>query len=185
MSERRDLDIIAGLVPQGSRVLDLGCGTGLVGVFALVAWPDCEVVFQDLNAPVLLETTARNVALSAGASGLARSRFVAGAWEAGPDALGLPAHAFDLVATADTLYEAASYPALLRVASRALVPGAGRFLVSAKRVYFGCSGSVEAFRAHIARAPPPAALTGERVLRSVVDGGSNVRDVIEWRRASR
>ena len=30
MSERRDLEIIAGLVPEGSRVLDLGCGNGEV-----------------------------------------------------------------------------------------------------------------------------------------------------------
>jgi methionine biosynthesis protein MetW len=28
MSERKDLEIIAGLVPPGSRVLDLGCGDG-------------------------------------------------------------------------------------------------------------------------------------------------------------
>jgi methionine biosynthesis protein MetW len=28
MSERRDLEVIAGLVPPGSRVLDLGCGNG-------------------------------------------------------------------------------------------------------------------------------------------------------------
>ena len=28
MSERRDLELIAQLVPAGSRVLDLGCGTG-------------------------------------------------------------------------------------------------------------------------------------------------------------
>jgi methionine biosynthesis protein MetW len=28
MSERRDLELIAGLVPPGSRVLDLGCGSG-------------------------------------------------------------------------------------------------------------------------------------------------------------
>jgi methionine biosynthesis protein MetW len=28
MSERQDLEIIAGLVPAGSRVLDLGCGDG-------------------------------------------------------------------------------------------------------------------------------------------------------------
>jgi methionine biosynthesis protein MetW len=28
MSERRDLEVIAELVPQGSRVLDLGCGNG-------------------------------------------------------------------------------------------------------------------------------------------------------------
>ena len=28
MSERRDMEVIAGLVPGGSRVLDLGCGSG-------------------------------------------------------------------------------------------------------------------------------------------------------------
>jgi methionine biosynthesis protein MetW len=28
MSERKDLEVIARLVPQGARVLDLGCGTG-------------------------------------------------------------------------------------------------------------------------------------------------------------
>jgi methionine biosynthesis protein MetW len=28
MSERKDLEVIASLVPQGARVLDLGCGTG-------------------------------------------------------------------------------------------------------------------------------------------------------------
>ncbi|WP_374673106.1 methionine biosynthesis protein MetW [Ideonella sp.] len=28
MSERRDMEAIAGLVPEGARVLDLGCGTG-------------------------------------------------------------------------------------------------------------------------------------------------------------
>ena len=33
MSERKDLEIIAGLVPEGSRVLDLGCGSG-----ELLAW---------------------------------------------------------------------------------------------------------------------------------------------------
>ncbi|HRD84369.1 MAG TPA: methionine biosynthesis protein MetW [Rubrivivax sp.] len=33
MSERRDLEVIAGLVPAGARVLDLGCGDG-----ELLAW---------------------------------------------------------------------------------------------------------------------------------------------------
>jgi len=33
MSERRDLEVIADLVPAGSRVLDLGCGSG-----ELLAW---------------------------------------------------------------------------------------------------------------------------------------------------
>lgn len=30
MSDRKDLEVIASLVPQGARVLDLGCGTGEV-----------------------------------------------------------------------------------------------------------------------------------------------------------
>ena len=33
MSERKDLELIAELVPQGSRVLDLGCGSG-----EMLAW---------------------------------------------------------------------------------------------------------------------------------------------------
>ena len=28
MSERKDMEVIAKLVPEGARVLDLGCGTG-------------------------------------------------------------------------------------------------------------------------------------------------------------
>ena len=28
MSDRKDIELIAELVPQGSRVLDLGCGNG-------------------------------------------------------------------------------------------------------------------------------------------------------------
>jgi methionine biosynthesis protein MetW len=33
MSERKDLEVIADLVPAGSRVLDLGCGTGELLVY--------------------------------------------------------------------------------------------------------------------------------------------------------
>ncbi len=33
MSQQRELEVIAGLVPQGARVLDLGCGSG-----ELLAW---------------------------------------------------------------------------------------------------------------------------------------------------
>ena len=33
MSERKDMELIAELVPPGSRVLDLGCGNG-----EMLAW---------------------------------------------------------------------------------------------------------------------------------------------------
>jgi methionine biosynthesis protein MetW len=41
MSERRDLDAIAALVPEGSRVLDLGCGDGTL-LARLVAERGCS-----------------------------------------------------------------------------------------------------------------------------------------------
>lgn len=87
----------------GKRVLDLGCGTGLPGIAALLR--GCHVTFQDLNVEVLLQTTWPNVAANAcvaavvAASGagvraegadlvagaafgetVARARFVSGDW---------------------------------------------------------------------------------------------------------
>ena len=41
MSERHELEVIASLVPAGSRVLDLGCGTGEL-LAHLIAHRDCS-----------------------------------------------------------------------------------------------------------------------------------------------
>jgi methionine biosynthesis protein MetW len=51
MSERRDLEIIADLVPAGSRVLDLGCGNGEL-LAHLQTHKDCSgygIEFDDAN----------------------------------------------------------------------------------------------------------------------------------------
>ncbi|MCX7597553.1 MAG: methyltransferase [Armatimonadetes bacterium] len=37
-------------VPAGARVLDLGCGYGVLGIVAAKAWPDCKVTMVDVNA---------------------------------------------------------------------------------------------------------------------------------------
>jgi len=53
VSERRDLEVIAGLVPEGSRVLDLGCGDGEL-LALLQARKGCTgygIEFADDNLP--------------------------------------------------------------------------------------------------------------------------------------
>jgi methionine biosynthesis protein MetW len=60
MSERRDLEIIAGLVPSGSRVLDLGCGSG-----ELLAWlsknKGCSGYGVEIDDANLLASVQRGV----------------------------------------------------------------------------------------------------------------------------
>ncbi len=60
MSERRDMELIAALVPEGSRVLDLGCGNGEFLAY-LQAHRGCTgygIEIQDHN---VLECTRRGV----------------------------------------------------------------------------------------------------------------------------
>ena len=57
MSERKDMELIAELVPKGSRVLDLGCGVG--HSFHLLA--PRETVGVDLDGPTIAAARRRNL----------------------------------------------------------------------------------------------------------------------------
>lgn len=60
MSERRDLEVIAGLVPHGSRVLDLGCGNGAL-LALLRDTRGCSGYGIELDDAKLLECAQRGV----------------------------------------------------------------------------------------------------------------------------
>lgn len=60
MSPRRDLEIIAELVPRGSRVLDLGCGNGELLAY-LQAQRGCTGYGIEIDDVNVLECTRRGV----------------------------------------------------------------------------------------------------------------------------
>jgi len=164
-----------------ARVLDLGCGSGLLGVHVLLSQPRARVVFQDLNEAVLRETALVNIGLNAGQGGLDRARLVFGPWHAGAAALFPAAERFDLILTSETLYDAANFSALHQLLEDALAPR-GRVLVGAKRFYFGVGGGAAAFMDFASR----RGVLETRLALTVADGASNLRDVF-WmeRRAAR
>jgi SAM-dependent methyltransferase len=167
-----------GLDIQPANVLDVGCGSGLIGTWCLTQWPGARVTFQDLNLAVLQNATAVNVSINCAPTpaggGLARSRFVFGPWEAGAQALGVHQFAYDLIVTSETLYNDNYHLALHALLSHALAQD-GRVICSSKRYYFGVGGGVTSFMRLVEELGEFQA----RVLHSVADGASNVRDVIE------
>ena len=98
------------------RVLDLGCGLGLVGLAALER--GAHVTFLDWEDSAVL--LARESAYSAGHGRLAG---VVADWRAPP-----PLAPFDLVLAADVLYEARNGPGVAGFVAAHLAPG-GRALV--------------------------------------------------------
>ncbi|KAJ1445387.1 putative methyltransferase-domain-containing protein [Pelagophyceae sp. CCMP2097] len=97
-----------GAFTTGTRVLDLGCGTGLVG---LACWlRGADVTLTDLPSVVdlALENCKANV-LSEGEALPASLRVVAHAWGSCARALGPP---FDVVVASDCLYDAKALPDL-------------------------------------------------------------------------
>jgi len=54
--------ISSALVPPGSRILDLGCGLGVVGISMKMLHPDSEVVMSDVNSRAV-EIARKNIRL--------------------------------------------------------------------------------------------------------------------------
>ncbi len=130
---------------SGRRVLELGCGHGLPGLVA--ARLGAAVDFQDYNREVILQATQpnvrRNLAVWGQAGREGKTAFFAGPWSR----LGglLPRGAYDVVLTAETIYDPAGHEALLDLIRHCLRPG-GVALVATKAHYFGVGGGAAAFR---------------------------------------
>ena len=136
--------------PVASRVLEIGCGSGLPGIFCYNQFiqsnslADRLFVFQDFNQNVLETVTLPNILLNAPDANLDHLKFIYGDWNG--LIRKLPKKSFDLILTSETIYRTESYEILLKIFSHSLktAPEA-RILLAAKDYYFGLGGSVNQF----------------------------------------
>ncbi len=107
---------------EGEAVLELGCGTGLVGL-ALAAAGGC--VTQSDLFPEAVEAARRNAALN----GLSNVRHLAADWRLWPLRQQWP-----VIVASDVLYERHAHGALLAVIQQSLQPGGVVYLGDPQRV---------------------------------------------------
>ena len=157
----------------GRCVLELGCGVGLPGIFALLCGAECAH-FQDFNHGVLSCMTIPSVlaSLKSGQSkfnsGQAtisgrtsvktgkeqskwimdrRTKFYFGEWV--DFAMGLTQSGklpYDIILTSETIYSIPSQPRLLHALKMLTNQNGGLVVVAAKTHYFGVGGSVQMFQ---------------------------------------
>eukprot|EP00158_Paraphelidium_tribonemae_P005460 Partr_v1_DN27354_c0_g1_i1_m46557 putative Methyltransferase like 18 len=146
-------------------VLELGCGSGLPGIFLLMNSKATRVDFQDYNAEVLQSATIPNIlgnikmghsqcddsAVELESVSIADIRefdavgeFYSGDW-ATLHALPYTA-VYDLIISSETIYHENSYSKLCRIFERMMRRSTGRALISCKSYYYGCGGGSLSFQ---------------------------------------
>ncbi|KAI3980908.1 hypothetical protein MKX01_025473 [Papaver californicum] len=175
---------------NGKRVLELGCGHGLPGIFTRIKGAS-EVHFQDFNAEVLQCLTIPNVNAnpkepeSGAREGV---RFFAGDWseihqllnhvrdhseEKSPDSRSELDAGYDVILMAETVYCIDSLQNLYELMKKCLKRPNGVVYMAGKKHYFGVGGGTRHFLSVVENDGVMAAsLTAE-----VTDGSSNVREV--------
>jgi len=120
-------------------VLDLGCGTGLLGIFTLISGAR-KVDFQDFNKEVLINTTMSNVLINC-KEGLDVCKYYSGDWKSFTT---FNEDTYDLILTSETIYNVNNYAKLIKLFEKKLKPS-GSILLIAKNYYFGVGGSISEF----------------------------------------
>lgn len=134
------------------RVLDLGCGAGLLGVYAQLSGAS-SVHFHDYNHQVLSYLTVPNLLINLAKKFndqvevnrivADKTSFFCGDWSNFECILG-ENHMYDIILTSETIYSAQSQTKLLRIFQKFLSPY-GIIFVAAKSHYFGVGGSTLLF----------------------------------------
>ncbi|KAG8375982.1 hypothetical protein BUALT_Bualt09G0015700 [Buddleja alternifolia] len=174
----------------GKRVLELGCGHGLPGIFACLKGA-AAVHFQDFNAEVLQYLTIPNVNanIEKNHQCLAtdvncETRFFSGDWGevdrllscvfSNENEVQLDQTAgYDVILMAETVYSISALPNLYKLIKKCLRNPHGVVYMAAKKYYFGVGGGSRRFLSVVEK---DGALASSLVA-EVTDGSSNVREV--------
>ncbi|KAM3938339.1 histidine protein methyltransferase 1 homolog [Leptodactylus fuscus] len=153
---------------EGKSVLDLGCGAGLLGIFALKH--EAKVVhFQDYNSTVIEEITIPNTLVNCDDDNLennidgeptrkktrkshvetrllSKCRFFSGEWSHFSQLMQnqVPPMKYDIILTSETIYNPTYYSALHGVFQN-LLSNDGIVYLASKSHYFGVGGGVHLF----------------------------------------
>ncbi|KAL1219575.1 hypothetical protein V5N11_029249 [Cardamine amara subsp. amara] len=170
---------------SGKRVLELGCGHALPGIYACLKGADA-IHFQDFNAEVLRCLTIPNLYanLSEKTSSVSVSetqvRFFAGEWSEVHQILPLvndgetdKKSGYDIILMAETIYSISAQKSLYELIKRCLVYPDGAVYMAAKKYYFGVGGGTRQFLSMIEK----DGVLASTLVSEVTDGSSNVREV--------
>jgi predicted nicotinamide N-methyase len=119
------------------NVLDLGCGSGLPGIFCALSGAN-SVTFQDYNADVIKGVTIPNYWANL------RNRndlscvphFFSGPWDTLCNSISKHEKSYDLILTSETIYNTSHYSSLINIFDFCLSLN-GIVLLAAKVNYFG------------------------------------------------
>ncbi|XP_066245491.1 histidine protein methyltransferase 1 homolog [Euwallacea similis] len=125
-------------------VLDLGCGTGFIGIMSLVRGA-YSCTFQDYNPEVLKYITIPNVILN-GEEYVSKSSFYSGDWSSfmNLNCLSSVREKFDYIFTSETIYNVKNYEKLHNTFQK-LLKEDGNVYLAAKSFYFGVGGGISLF----------------------------------------
>ncbi|XP_059476272.1 histidine protein methyltransferase 1 homolog [Neocloeon triangulifer] len=142
---------------QNSKVLDLGCGSGAIGIYCLLSGAS-EVHFQDYNEEVLKFYTRPNVTLNLfGDNVTDKVKYFAGDWSSFADLM--KNYKYDFIFTSETIYSQECYPKLLKIFKNHL-NDSGEIYLGAKTYYFGVGGGTRLFESALEK---EATLKSEQV----------------------
>ncbi|XP_035840601.1 histidine protein methyltransferase 1 homolog isoform X2 [Helianthus annuus] len=170
----------------GMKVLELGCGHGLPGIYSCLQGASA-VHFQDFNSEVLQCLTIPNVVAnlpvksqSPGAD--SEVRFFAGDWSEVHRILpnlqtdnrdSNPSLGYDIILMAETVYSISTLPALYELIKKCMSRPHGVVYMAAKKYYFGVGGGSRRFISLVEKDGVMVA----SLIAEVGGGSSNVREV--------